>query len=148
MMLILSLFSIAQASPTNGFRSTICAGNSSNCPIVQLGFAYVNNRLGLDIGGFAPIPVGFNVGARYFITDENKNTRLFIGTSVGGCINGFFDIAGIGLNTGADFHLFNEGKIIFTPRIGIDYMDTTGLITSNEDPTVKPTFSIEVSHAY
>ena len=130
MILLLSLLSSALAGPTKGLRTTLCAGLSSHCPFVQLGLSYVNNRVGIDVGGFA-LPFGANIGLRYFLADAEKNNRLFIGASAGGAISGIYDFSAAGLNVGADFHLFSDRKTILTPRIGVDYTNSGGLLPAD-----------------
>ena len=136
------------AGPTTGLRATICAGNSSDCPIAQIGFAYVNNRFGIDVGASPlPIPVGFNIGLQYYLSEAEQDMRYFVGTSAGGSINGLYDFAALGVQAGVDFHLFKHRKVIFSPRVGVDYMNSSGLITT-EETSFRPTLSIEFARAF
>ena len=146
MILALSFLSFAQAEPTKGFRSSFCVGVSSSCPFVQFGASYVNNRFAIDIGGF-PYPLGAHLGLRYFLSDAERNTRLFVGASAGFSINGFYDISATGLQFGADFHIFEDRKTIITPKIGVDYTNSSGLITTINS-SFRPSLGLGVSRAY
>lgn len=148
MILALSLLSVAQAGPTSGFRGTFCGGNSSHCPIVQIGMAYVNNRFGVRVGGSPlPVPLGFNFGLQYYFSEAEQDKRYFVGTSAGGSISGFYDFAAIGVHGGVDFHLSEDRKTIFTPRLGVDYVSSSGLITTRET-SFRPTVSVEIARAF
>ena len=111
-----------------------------------MGLAYVNNRFGISVGG-SPFPVGVNIGLQYYLSDAERDIRYFIGTSAGGSISGFYDIAGIGMQAGVDLHLFDERRTIFTPRIGVDYMSSSGLVT-DDDTSLRPTISVELARAF
>ena len=145
-MTLLALFlSLAQASPKKGLRGTICAGNSSDCPVAQIGLMYVNNRFGVGVGGL-PFPLGVNVGFQYYLSDSAKDTRYFIGTSAGGSISGFYDMAAIGLKAGVDVHIFESRRTILTPRIGMDYVSSSGLFLT-KDASFRPTLSLQISRS-
>ncbi len=147
MILALSLLSLAQAAPTSGYRVSVCAGNSSDCPIVQFGVAYVNNRFGIGVGGSpVPVPVGFNVGLQYYLSEAEQDKRYFVGTSAGGSISGFYDFAALGVQAGVDLHLSKDRKTILSPRLGVDYMSSSGLITT-ADTSFRPTMSVEIARA-
>lgn len=146
MIVSILLLSVAEASPTEGFRGTVCVGLASACPIVQVGMAYVNNRFGVNIGG-APLPAGMNVGLRYYLSETESTSRAFIGSSAGRSINGVYDMAAVGMHVGLDSHLFDDRMTIFTSRVGLDYMNPTGLIMTR-DGSIKPTFVAELSRCF
>ena len=146
MILSIVLLSIAEASPTEGFRGTVCVGLASACPIVQVGMAYVNNRFGVNIGG-APLPRGLNVGLRYYISETELDNRVFMGSSAGRSINGVYDMAAVGVHVGLDSHLFDDRMTILTSRVGLDYMNSSGQMTF-KDGSVKPTFVAEISRCF
>ena len=146
MILSIVLLSVAEASPTEGFRGTVCVGLASSCPIVQVGMTYVNNRFGVNIGG-APLPRGLNVGLRYYLSETESNNRAFIGSSAGRSLNGVYDMAAVGVQVGLDSHLFEDRMTIFTSRVGLDYMSSSGVITT-KDSSIKPTFVAELSRCF
>ena len=51
-----------------------CGGNSSHCPIVQIGMAYVNNRFGVRVGVPLPVPLGFNIGFSITFLKQNRTS--------------------------------------------------------------------------